>query len=67
MPELEHWVTFKDIAVGNARANREGWIDQCLKIDTLEIFTNEGRSSVRAEVVGQLYGQEIVHDGLTLG
>ena len=48
-------VTFKDLAVGNARANREGWIDQRIKIDALEIFSNEGQTGVGAEVVGQLF------------
>ena len=39
-------VTFNDLAVGNARANWEGWIGQRIDIDTLEIFANEYQSSV---------------------
>jgi hypothetical protein len=52
----------KAFAVGNPRANREGWIDQCIKIDALEIFANEGQSGVRTEVVGQLFDDKVGHD-----
>jgi hypothetical protein len=55
-------VTFKDLAVGNARANREGWIDQRIKIDALEIFSNEGQTGVGAEVVGQLFDDKFGHN-----
>lgn len=54
-------VTFRDLAIGNARANLEGWIDQCIKIDALEIFTNEGQTGVEAEVVGLLFDAKFGH------
>ena len=51
-----------DLAVGNASANREGWIDQCIKIDALEIFANEYKTSVRDEVVGRLFDDKVGHN-----
>ena len=59
-------VTFKDLAVGNARANRVGWIDQCIEIDALEIFANKGQTGVRTKVVGQLFDYEFGHVGVHL-
>ena len=54
--------TFKDLAVGNTRANRKSRIDQCIKIDALEIFANEGQTGVGAEVVGKLFDDKFGHD-----
>jgi len=44
----QNQVTFKDVAVGNARANQKSRIDQCIKIEALEIFANECQTGVGA-------------------
>jgi hypothetical protein len=51
--------------LATTKANREGWIDQRIDIDALEIFANEGQSSVRAEVVGQLFKYKVGNVGFT--
>lgn len=58
-------VAFKDLAVGNARANREGSINQRIEINSLEIFANECQTGMGAEVVGQLFDDKVGHVGLT--
>uniref|UniRef100_UPI0040473397 hypothetical protein n=1 Tax=Flavobacterium sp. TaxID=239 RepID=UPI0040473397 len=58
-------IALEALAVGDARANREGSIDQWIKIDAFEIFANECQTGVRAEVVGQLFDDKVGHIGLT--
>ena len=52
-------VAFENLAVGAARANREGWINRCTEMDALGIFVNEGQTGMRTQVVGQLFDYQV--------
>ncbi len=54
-------VALEDVAIGNARADREGRIDQRVDIDALEVLANEGQSGVRTQVVGQSFDKKVGH------
>jgi len=52
-------VALQDVAVGNTRADREGRIDQA--VDALEIFANQCQAGLVAQVVVQIFDDEIGH------
>jgi hypothetical protein len=54
-------VGIEDVAVGNASANWKGRINQRVDLDGLEILANKCQASVRTEVVGQLFDNEVGH------
>ena len=54
-------VALEDVAVGNARAHREGRIDQCVDIDAFEVLANERESGVRTQVIGQSLDKKVGH------
>ena len=59
-------VAFEDVAVGNATAHREGRVDQAVDVDALQILANQCQTGLVAQVVGQLFENEIGHVGLHL-
>ena len=54
-------VRFDNVAVGDAGAHRECRIDQGVDIDALEIFANECQASMRTQIVGQFFDNEVGH------
>jgi hypothetical protein len=54
-----------DVAVGDARAHREGRVDQGIEVDALQILPDERQTGVRDQVVGQLLDDEVGHRALT--
>jgi hypothetical protein len=54
-------IAFEDIAVGCTRAHGKLWINQGIDVDALEVFADKGQSGVGAEVVWQLFNNEVGH------
>jgi hypothetical protein len=58
-------VASHDVAVGDARAHREGRVDEGVEVDALQILPDERQTGAGAEIVGQLLDDEVGHRALT--
>ena len=47
-------VALQDVAVGDARAHREGGVNQRVQVDALQILADEGQARLAAQVISQL-------------
>lgn len=57
-------VALQNVAAGDATTHREGRDNEGVDVDALQILTNPWRTGLVAQVVGQLFENEIGHAGL---
>jgi hypothetical protein len=55
----------QNVAVGDAAAHRDDGINERAEVDALEILSNACQPSLVAQVVGQLFENQIGHAGFT--
>ena len=58
-------VALEDVAVGNAAAHRADRVYHGVEVDALEVFADQGQTSVLTQIVGQLFDDEIRHGVFT--
>jgi len=58
-------VGLENVAVGDTGSDGKGRIDQGFELGGLEILTNQCQTSVRTEIVGELFDNKVGHSEFT--